>query len=1028
MKPLSPRLNCARAALRLFLALCALSVAAGLSPASPVVRHRQERKTISRPFSVRSGDFTVAYDPADGLIKVGRAGKQLALATRLAGGDLFGATLTQFAGDIRLTEAGDVTRVTILAERDWAKLRGTVETYASAPGLVRFRLDVTTRRPTQIGDSTPEFFFVEAKTGRRAPARSTLYDQQGGIEAPVAYLYNEDLDCLLLYLQNMTSLNEYFNYVQGDPRYTVRVDDEGLGFRRPQGVVPGGVSFTISDCFLWLSPGRPEDDVAYSKQFVRAVSQIYDRLPKPPTVYTDWPFEIAPEAARDLMQPIAGINAGGTRLLKAYVGERDRDPESIVSLDVLIHARRYARKFGADADLRRLISDLGRGLPYWHVSYGGWKLFGDFPFAKRELDAWYFIYPLVQLTEMALDGDEEARALLLESAPRLIEVGRAMDYEFSFMLDVVANKRADDRFREYDTLGGYAYVMLGCHQLTGEARYLEEAKRAVEHIRGKGFSFTYEPHFTALTLESLARLHQLTGDRRYIDLSYVALANILAMTWLWEPDYGYASGYQLFLGTNPVPSSDQVAAFEIHNVWGYVSRFYLRAEKELPADVRRLLAEYLKYQLTVGHFTLPRFLPPEALSKTPDWGVVRREMAIPIEDLKDGFHKSAMVGQEIYGAGEVFRFASEAYHVFGASREVVLFAEYPITASSWDESTSTLDFSLGGGPEYMSRVRVYFRGTRAGAARFAQVQGTVAQGGRARPIYVERGRDYIEFYVPGGRGYRVLPGRESLSGKAEGQKPPAPERRPRVRVAGILGAGGVIQARAGGVLSIPVVVTNPTHAQAVVSFEADLPAGWRLEGLKLGVAPGASESRTLRIHVPADSRPGELNQIRVRMTGGRAASTLLETMVRGVAETDGAVSENFDGPSAWFLPKDENSLATTADGFGSFTTIGRGVGSFETRELTLDFDKNPHLNFHIQSLSGQFALKVYEVGRGPYGIYILPQIPILPHLPVDEMVRVNLGERTGWSGIHTFRLGLYIVGDKGDTLRLRDWSLSFDEN
>ena len=112
---------------------------------------------------------------------------------------------------------------------------------------------------------------------------------------------------------------------------------------------------------------------------------------------------------------------------------------------------------------------------------------------------------------------------------------------------------------------------------------------------------------------------------------------------------------------------------------------------------------------------------------------------------------------------------------------------------------------------------------------------------------------------------------------------------------------------------------------------------------------------------------------------------------------------------------------------GSFTTVGKGVAGFETRTLTLDFDQGPQLNFNIESLTGQFAMKIYEVGRAPYGVYILPQIPVLPHLPVDKTVRINLRERTGWSGIHTFRLGLYVVGGKGDTLRLTDWSLSLEE-
>jgi hypothetical protein len=224
-----------------------------------------------------------------------------------------------------------------------------------------------------------------------------------------------------------------------------------------------------------------------------------------------------------------------------------------------------------------------------------------------------------------------------------------------------------------------------------------------------------------------------------------------------------------------------------------------------------------------------------------------------------------------------------------------------------------------------------------------------------------------------------------------------------------------------------LVVDNPSAAPAAVSFGADLPPGWALESLKLSLAPGASESRTLRLRVPADAEAGKLGQVKVWMMHAGGPSTVLETMVRGVREIGGAVSESFDAPSGWFLPADENSRAAVADGFGLFTTVGKGVGSFETRTLTLDFDKNPQLNFNIESLGGQFAMKVYEDGRAPYGIYILPQIPVLPHLPVDKAVRINLRERTGWSGIHTFRLGLYVVGDKGDTLRLRDWSLSLEE-
>jgi hypothetical protein len=145
MKYLPSRPGSAQGVLRLLLSLCALNAAVNATAPAPA-----QGGSALRPLSINSGDFTVSYDPAGGLITVGRAGRQVSLATRLAGGELFGATLPQFTSEVSHSKAGDVTRVTILSEREWAKFRGTVETYAGAPGLFRFRLDVTAKRPTLI--------------------------------------------------------------------------------------------------------------------------------------------------------------------------------------------------------------------------------------------------------------------------------------------------------------------------------------------------------------------------------------------------------------------------------------------------------------------------------------------------------------------------------------------------------------------------------------------------------------------------------------------------------------------------------------------------------------------------------------------------------------------------------------------------------------------------------------------------------------------------------------------------------------
>jgi hypothetical protein len=983
-----------------------------------------------RPFTLETGEFAVHYEPAAGSMTIRHRDRSATLETRLAAGELFDVTSPEFVQAVTLSNQGEITRVRITAERDWASFRGLVEVYERSPGLIRLRVDVTAKRATQIADSFPELRLVDSGGRARSPAPQ-IYRQQVGIEAPAAYLYDEAFGGSVLYFQNLTSLNPYLDQVQGDPRFTVRVDESGIGFRRPHGSVPPAFSFTITDAYIWLSPDRPKDDLAQANQYLHGIFAIYDRLEKPGTVYTDW-LAIAPNAARGLLDPINGVSVSGTRLLKAYVGDIERQVESIVNLDVLLPARQYARNFGADASIRRLIADIERGIRYWYVPVeGGGRTVADVPRPPAAVDSWYYVYPLVQMVDLAREGNADAREMVLGSVPKLLELGRAFDYEFPFRLNAATASRADDRFRELDVSGGYAYVMLGAYELTHDGIYLDEAKRAVEHIRGKAFRFTYELQMTGVTLDALAWLYELTGSERYIDLSAIPLANIVALTWLWEPDYGYAKAYRLFMGTNPLPGADQVAAFELHNTWGSLQRFYRRTERVLPRHLRTLIAELLKYQLTVGRYTLPRFLPGEALCRTPDWGTLRTDMDIPVEDLKDGFHKSAMVGQEIYGSGISFRFAAEAYRVLGPSRAAVLFAEYPITDASWSASAQTLDFRLGGTPNYRSRVRVYFRGAAARQALRAQVRAFPDDTRNVTAIDVARSNGYIEFFVPGGLRYQVLvPPASSVVASSDLQRrgsgaPNARRGTPalaQTRVGAILGAGGVVQVEAGRPLSIPLVIAHTGSSAAEVSFEAELPSGWRLERRALRLAPGQS-GHVLRIVPSAGLQPGQLHAIAIRMRSGSTVTPILHTLVRGVARTDEAVGEVFRE----FRVSGSNGRLSIEDGTAVFTTTEPGAAAFTTRAFTVDLDQFPCLDFRVDAVAGTWAVKVYEENGSPWGTYVLPEMPVVPEARATGWFRIRLPERTGWSGIHSFKVMLFVVGQSGSALRVAEWRLSAAE-
>jgi hypothetical protein len=534
-----------------------------------------------------------------------------------------------------------------------------------------------------------------------------------------------------------------------------------------------------------------------------------------------------------------------------------------------------------------------------------------------------------------------------------------------------------------------------------------------------------------VTLEALASLYELTGNARYIQLSAIPLANILALTWLWEPDYGYAKAYRLFMGMNPLPGADQVAAFELYNTWGSLQRFYRRTERALPRHLRTLIAEMLKYQLTVGRYTLPRFLPREALCRTPDWGTLRADMDIPVEDLKDGFHKSAMVGQEIYGSGISFRFATEAYRVLGHSRDVVLFAEYPITAASWSASAQTLDFGLGGTPNYRSRVRVYCRGAVAAQAFRPQVRAPGHDTGRHGRIDVSRRNGYIEFFVPGGLRYQVcVPAAPSVVASADPHQRGSGDLKTRrgtrtftqARVAAILGAGGVVQVEAGRPVSIPLAVANTGSSAGDVSFEADLPSGWRLEAPPVRLAPGES-AHVLRI-IPGADLQGQLHLIAIGMYSGSIVTNILTTLGRGIAGTDDAVGE----VSREFRASGSNGRVSVEDGIAVFTTTHDGPAAFMTRTFTVDLDRFPYLDFRVEAVAGTWAVKVYEENGSPWGTYVLPDVPAVPEARTTGWFRIHLPQRTGWSGIHSFKVMLFVVGPSDSALRLAEWRLSAAEN
>src|SRR5690606_15767483 len=85
---------------------------------------------------------------------------------------------------------------------------------------------------------------------------------------------------------------------------------------------------------------------------------------------------------------------------------------------------------------------------------------------------------------------------------------------------------------------------------------------------------------------------------------------------------------------------------------------------DLEPAARMLIAEYCRYALDRAWYYYPDALPPEAIAKEQRLtnGHVDRALSFPLEDLYADGQPAGQVGQEVYGAGAAFIFATRAFH------------------------------------------------------------------------------------------------------------------------------------------------------------------------------------------------------------------------------------------------------------------------------------------------------------------------------------------------------------------------------
>jgi hypothetical protein len=547
-------------------------------------------------------------------------------------------------------------------------------------------LDLIPRDNALSGQVEPEWSFMDLDSGEEVSGQLTLYATPAPLAAPILFGYIQDLDSTVLYWLDLSELNPFMQAAHYTPSATPSRRGYTLGHNlsvTDLRALPMGQAMPIYDSYIYVAPGEPDGELAMFRRFLDQASAIYDLIAIPEDPLPDW-ADLGRRTLADLQDPDTWIELDGQRYWRAYIGDSRKSAELITQLDVGLAAARYGDRYGKGTELAEEIS---RGLvnfynPRYRMAQNAGPLSatGD----QRRGDTWYELGHVVKLAEWGLMGNRTARQLALDSAAAWMDYAQAVEYEFHLFYnfpDPDAPERAwKGTGREPDCAGGYAYYMLLLHELTGKARYLDEAKAAIERLRGHGFGLAYETHITAQSAAAAAWLWELTGDRAYLDLSYGPVANLVRLSWLYEVNYGPAAEARTFFGLMPTQRAAVITPKEQYEAWIYLSEYLRRTHGQIDPAVEKLVAEFCKHTLLTLPYAFPPLLAEGVPSEHPAaYDSVSRnrlDLYIPLEDLRDGWSQWGAIGQQVYGAGVAPTLAALAYREVAPG--ITVYSGYPV--------------------------------------------------------------------------------------------------------------------------------------------------------------------------------------------------------------------------------------------------------------------------------------------------------------------------------------------------------------
>ncbi|MFD2781835.1 hypothetical protein ACFS32_12790 [Novosphingobium pokkalii] len=476
----------------------------------------------------------------------------------------------------------------------------------------------------------------------------------------------------VLYVQNLSSLNPYFNATGSKPENAVRCDWPELGYSPPldpetdQAVLRQGQTLVLYDTILAVRayPQRDEGDSAW--QFLDMIGAIYPWLAPPQAEFRNWPAR-ADATVEDLLHaPEARIEHFGHTYFHPYTASEY--PDVMVQLAIASAVDDWARWQGLRHPLVRAIL---AGLEGFHDRSLG-TLRRYLPNVGKDknpnaVDSWYLYHPMLNLANLALAGHQDARALFLATIDYGIRAARHFSYRWPILYDIrdfsviQAVAEADQR-GQTDVGGIYAWVMLQAFELTLDRRYVDEAMRAIDAAKGMRFELNYQANLTAWGAAACIRLWRITERKDYLKQSYVYLASFFHNSQIWQSEIGLSRHWRNFLGVTCLQDAPYMAAYECFDSFAAFERYLDYGGPDLIPSVRLLLSEYCRHALDRAWFYYPDALPEDGVA---DHGIrngyIKHDLNFPLEDLYPDGQKAGQVGQEIYGCGAAMIYATRAF-------------------------------------------------------------------------------------------------------------------------------------------------------------------------------------------------------------------------------------------------------------------------------------------------------------------------------------------------------------------------------